>query len=117
MYAGWDFLLYAALLAVVVLWNLLTQVLRRRRRQSAEIEAGAPAPVEQVPEPWGRAGPAPGLREGRSLAESAPQASRARSPRRRSRFDVRRAMVDMAVLGPPRALQPWEADSERRAGR
>lgn len=141
MYAGWDFVLWALLLAGVVLWNVLQGILRKRRRLGDHLPAEEPDPQQPTPEPWGRAagpdhfsepwGRAPvvqvvpvprevaehaareAARAVRAVRErTAPRTGRPRVARWRSREEVRRAFADAVVLGPPRALDPWEADRE-----
>lgn len=132
MYAGWDFVLYALLLVVVVLWNFFSKVLRRRRRELGEVLPPLPVP-DAVPEAWGRAPTEPLPRDWEGVATSAPRAAdrpepkgprvslaRVRTNRWRTRAELRRSLMDMAVLGPPRALAPWDgggAEAEPRSPR
>jgi len=133
MSAGSDFVLWALLLVAVVLWNALQGILRRRRR-FGHLE-GPEAPPVQVP--WGRQPEAQTVREhwGRAPSEevvslpaevaehAAREAARVarqqatprhtgRTKRWRTRAEVQRAFVDAAVLGPPRALEPWHGGDE-----
>ena len=84
----------------------------------------APAPEPQVvPEPWGRRplAEAPGvplevLEHAREVARTRerrpPAVAQPRTTRWRTRAEVRRAFVDAAVLGPPRALEPWTGQQD-----
>lgn len=120
-----DLLLYALLLGAIMLFNLLRQLLSRRRRQQPE----PPPPIaEQAPteEFWGRT-PAtlpplqraleelpPGARRPGAQPREMPAARRLASAREAaaalsgSRRGLRQGMVALAVLGPCRALSPYD---------
>jgi hypothetical protein len=118
-----DLFLYGVLLVAIVLWNLLMRVLARRRRQQQD----SPPPVDSpgaapVPQPWGRAGEPepwgrqPGAPDGAATAArsepvwaSPPAQRRPGSTRFRSRQEVRQAIIAMTVLGPCRAMDPYDA--------
>ncbi|CAA9440963.1 MAG: hypothetical protein AVDCRST_MAG51-3296 [uncultured Ramlibacter sp.] len=143
MYAGWDLVIWALLLVGIVLWNVLQGILRKRRRLGDRIpdevpEAQQPVPEtwgrtpepEPVPERWGRSPVVEVVPVPREVAEHAareaaraarerpaPRPGRTRVTRWRSRAEVQRAFVDVAVLGPPRALEPWDDGQEAAAGR
>ena len=108
-----------ALFVIVVLFNLVGRWLRGRMQQQEQQQAPPPPPlrVEPVPLP-------PRAR----LVTSRPPAFEERSPVRRAPArvvvreaprllgtprDVRRAIVMMAVLGPPRGLQSDGPDGIR----
>lgn len=141
MYADWQFVAWALLVAAAVLWNMLQGVLRRRRQRRQQLPGGAPAEAPQTvpgagdlwsapgPQPldgpWGH-GPASSSKAALDLdlptrspppspsLRRAPAASNLRLARWRTRAEVRRAMVDAVVLGAPRALAPWTGQLDGR---
>ena len=129
------------LFAAFLLFNFVSTQARRRRleRQRRALESFAQAPPAPEagsfgrPDPfnpaWGRAPEtavlevAPGFNEERiaAIAAAAPRAARPprpavklqRRPRHflRTRQDLRHAVMAMTVLGPCRALQPYDPDA------
>lgn len=140
-----ELLLYAVFAGFVLLFNLLTQWLSRRRQGQADEagdEAAAPDQAQGTgvgprppPEPirvlWEQQPPppvpAPSIEElpfvrplGQRAAEVlAPAAAGARRSRARlklgSRKELRQAFITMTILKPCRALEPFEADNDRPA--
>jgi hypothetical protein len=118
--SGSELLVYGLIIAGFLLFNFLAQKLARKAREQQEAveraEAQAqPAEAEDTLEdPWGRPlaapvpAPQPAVR--RAPATLAPPARHARSPHAlfRTPQDLRRAIVVMTVLGPCRALEPFD---------
>ena len=101
-----------------VLFNVLTQMARRRRQEEAPAdEPPSPAADEPLEDVWGRV-PAPApvaamppVAAPRPAPLPAPAPPRLAHPVRallRDRSDLRRAVVLMMVLGPCRAQDPPE---------
>lgn len=119
-----ELLLYGFLVVAVILFNLVMQLLARRSRPPAEgapppvppdLASRRPAPLPSPEEFWGRLPEAvqppapPAARSAATPRDQRPWArERAVSPLLGSRQDLRRAVVLMTVLGPCRALAPYE---------
>lgn len=117
---GSDLLFYILIIGGFLLFNYLARTLARKAREqqeAAEREAAQAQPAEAeepLEDPWGRPlaapvpAPQPAVRH--APAALAPQARHARAPHAlfRTRQDLRRAIVVMTVLGPCRALEPYD---------
>jgi hypothetical protein len=115
---GSDLLFYILIIGGFLLFNYLARALARKAReqQAAAERAAAQARFEEVEEsledPWGRppAAPLPTPQPPVRTAAPVPPPGRARAahPLFRTPQDLRRAIVVMTVLGPCRALEPFD---------
>jgi hypothetical protein len=123
--SGSELLVYGLIIAGFLLFNFLAQKLAKKareqqeaaEREAAEREAaeGPPAAQEEALEDiWGRLPAAPvtavQVPGKRPAPRAAPPPSRPAATRRlfRTRQDLRHAIVLMTVLGPCRALEPFD---------
>jgi hypothetical protein len=133
MRSGSELFIYGLIVVAFLLFNFVMQILARKARQrqeeaarNAPRPAPTPAPIDDPLENiWGRGAPAESPvepRRGTAAAVFVPEPSRPR-PRAappvpgararqaalfRSRQDLRHAIVVMTVLGPCRALDPYD---------
>lgn len=116
--SGSELLVYGLIIAGFLLFNYLAQQLAKKAREQQEAAERAaaqaqPAEAEEALEdPWGRApaAPVPAPQPPVRTAASAPPPGRPRAahPLLRTPQDLRRAIVVMTVLGPCRALEPFD---------
>jgi hypothetical protein len=95
------------LFLAVVLFNLVTGFLARRRERRTEAEAKGRSPAPPAPRPSPRSTPAP------PRVDVPPPRPSAMHPRRRTslkRTSLRHAIVMMTVLGRPRAFADEDPD-------
>lgn len=113
---GSDLLFYILIIGGFLLFNYLARTLARKAREqqeAAEREAAQAQPAEAeepLEDPWGRplAAPVPAPQPPVRTAAPPPGRPRAAHPLFRTRQDLRRAIVVMTVLGPCRALEPFD---------
>ncbi len=107
-------IIYVLVFLGFVLFNVLTQMARRRKQAEAPAdEPPSPATDEPLEDVWGRVPPPAPAAAPPPVAASliAPAPPRRAHPVRallRDRSDLRRAVVLMMVLGPCRAQDPPE---------
>lgn len=112
-----DLLIYVLIIGGIMLFNFLTQraAARRRQEEAAAQQEEPPAPDEPLADIWGRlpaapvAEPPPAPARVSAAPFVAPEVRRRRSGARSlltGTRNLRRAMVAMTVLGPPRAMEP-----------
>lgn len=117
-------IIYVLVFLGFVLFNVLTQMARRRRQSEAQTgepleEAGPPLPAEREPleDIWGRVPPPapvsvpPPVAAPRPAPHAAPALLRRVHPVRallKDKRDLRRAVILMMVLGPCRSQEPPE---------
>lgn len=112
---GSDLLFYILIIGGFLLFNYLARALARKAREDQEAAERAAAQEhseeveESLEDPWGRA-PAARVDAPPPPARAAPPPARARAvhPLFRTPQDLRRAIVVMTVLGPCRALEPFD---------